>query len=1134
MRKFELEKGNFVPFLPKQLLLAMRITSFLLLVACMQVYATGRGQERISLRLNGASIKRLFQEVEKQTNYRFVYHNQTISGNTKVTVVTQNANLDEVLGKAFTGTDLAYSMKEEGLVVIYSSTDMNHGKPLDVSIAGRVLDESNQPLSDVSVKLQGTTIGTFTNSSGFFTLKAPDTNGTLEFSLVGYIASAVPINGRPVINVNLGLDVKSLGGVTVTGYTNYTRNKSVSATSTVSAEKINYVPVSTLEQTLQGRVPGLSVIASSGQPGTAASVTIRGLGTIAGSTAVLYILDGVPIEASFFQTINPGDVESVTVLKDASAKAQYGSRGSNGVIVITTKRGKSGRIQVDYNSQYGFNKLTEPEFIMMNAEQRLRFEEEVGLETISTSSPGGTVIGPGWTYSSKNPAYASKTPAEKLRADFIIDSLRNVNTDWRDIFFQKSQFMEQQLSLKGGSENVRFYTSANYFKQTGIAKRTGMERVSLKSNVDFNSGKLFGSLNLTLGYSSSEFLLEEGSTGFGNAVASAYYALPYEYPYTPDGVLVHSGNRNLYPVFDQREGSNTLERVLNTSTKTKQFKSIIGMSLNYNLLPSLVAKTKVGLDLRQSLDENFVNPDSYYGSTTGTTGVPVVGRRGAFGEGSRNNATIISTSGLTYSRKISNLHDFEVSGYFEYIMNRFRSFNYRGYGIEGRLPETPAGVTVSSTFLPRIGGGRTQSGLLSYIGIGRYTYNDKYTVNASYRYDGSSTVPSKNRWQGFYSFGLGWDVKQENFMDKFDFIPALRLRSSYGTTASQFNGDFNYLPTYGSTTYGGIAGIRPVTPGNPDYDWEFTKEFNIGFDLSLFKSGRVRIIADAYNKLTDNLFFGQNLSITSGFTTPLLQSLGQMQNRGIEMDIQGDVVKTKEVLWTLGVNFGHNKNKILDLGGTLQQKEGDTRIIKLGMPYGSYFAPNWAGVDPATGKPTFYNKDKSVTSTYNEAEQQVAESGSRYPTLTGGFTSVFSWKGLTANVLLSFVENVKRWNNEDFYNENPRFMTSNQTLRMLNERWKKPGDIAILQKITEPRYFSSKDIQDASFLRLRNVNIGYALPSEITNRLRFVRGIQVFVQGQNLLTWTKWRGLDPENNEQFGRYQYPVARTFTAGLNVNL
>ncbi len=985
---------------------------------------------------------------------------------------------------------------------------------------GTVLDESGNPIERAAVSVRPGNDAVMTGEDGSFTIRA-NPGDELVVTHVSYFTKTVTVGQSGRLTIVLQINDNLIDEVVVTGYTEYSRSRTTSATTLVGAADIGQVPMSSLDQILQGRVPGMSVVSSSGQPGQSASVVIRGVGSISGSTSPLYIMDGIPIESGYFQAINPADIESVNVLKDASAKALYGSRGSNGVIIISTKRGSAGRLNINYNSQYGFSTLTQPTFEMMDTQERLRFEEEVGLET-------GRDIGPGWRFSPKNPNYATQSSAWQQDANRALDSLRNVNTDWRDLFFQNGRFMEQQVSLSGGNENVQTYTSLGLWQEEGIVRETGLERYTLRNNTTLDYGRFTGGFNLNLGFSESRFTYNEGGTGVGAPMASVYYALPYEYPYTPDGAL-HATNA-LYPFLDTREGSRGIDVLYGTSDKTEQLKATLGINLAYEITDDLSLSTRAGIDFRNSTDQAFINPLSYIGSRQS-------GQQGSFGEGMRRNFNLVSTTGLSY-HKILDAHDFEVSGFFEFLQSNYRSFNYTGYGVDDRLPETPAGITVSSAFLPGLGGGRSANAMISYIGVGRYTYNDRYTATASYRYDGASlsSVPLKNRWHGFFSFGAAWDVKREDFLSSSDLISVLRLRASYGQTASPFGSSFAYLPLFSvNTTYGDEQAIRPTNIGNPDFDWEYVDEINGGFDLALFPNQRIMMTVDAYHKLTHNMFIDQPLSATagagSGGIVPL--SSARMVNKGVELALNGDLIRLENFNWNIGFNGAFNQNRIDRVSDiTDELPEGDTRYIKVGLPYGTYYAPLWAGVDPATGEALYYNKDGSITNVYNAEQQSVPLAASRYPDFTGGITSSIRWKDLTLNALFSFVSGVERWNNIDFYIETERYMTSNQSKRMLYDRWKKPGDIAHLQRIDIPRNYTSKDIQDASFMRLRNLKLNYNLPTSLWGGTMF-RSVNLFVQGENLVTWTSWRGLDPENDRQYGRFEYPNARKYTAGINVN-
>lgn len=987
------------------------------------------------------------------------------------------------------------------------------------TITGTVVDETGNPILGAVVTVKGTKTAVSTAGGGVFSITANE-GDELIISHVSYISKIIKVTAENALQIVLLANDNLLEQVVVTGYTDYKKGKSASSTSQVKAKDIGGVPMSSLDQILQGKVPGMSVVSSSGQPGQSAAVVIRGMASIRGTSTPLYVMDGVPIEGNYFQAINPEDIESVNVLKDASAKALYGSRGSNGVIVITTKKGKKGSLNVNYGSQYGFSNLTRTAFDMMDSKERLRFEEEVGLET-------GRDIGPGWTLSPKNPAYTGQSSAWQQNAARDLDSLRNTNTDWRDLFFQDGRFMEQQLSLSGGNENIQSYNSVSLWNEEGLVKETGMNRYSLRSNTTMNYGKFTAGVNLSMGYSNSRFTYNEGGTGVGSPMASVYYALPYEFPYTADGVFYATDTD--HPFYDTREGSRGIDVLYGTSDKTNQFKTILGVNLGYEIMPGLKLTTRAGVDFRNSEDQIFVNPLSYIGQNQS-------GKKGAFGEGYRRNFNLVSTSGLTYAKTIDK-HDFEVSGFFEYIQSNYRAFSYKGFGLDDRLPESPKAITVNSSFIPTLAGSRDASSLLSYMAVGRYTYADKYTLTGSYRYDGASlaAVPTINRWHGFYSFGAAWDAKKESFLRDVAMIPVLRVRASYGQTASPLGSNFNHLSLYSAnTSYNGQPAIKPSNIANPYSDWEYVNEFNAGFDMALFQGQRLNLTIDVYNKVTQNMFLDLPASATAGLgkeTIPL--SSGKMGNKGIEFALNGDIIKSKDFTWNLGVNAAYNQNKILRVSDVSDElADGDTRIIKVGLPYGTYYGPQWAGVNPENGEAQYYNVDGSITNLYNSDGQSVPMSANLFPKFTGGITTTVRWKDLSLSGLLSFVSDVDRWNNNDFYIENQAYMTSNQSKRMLYDRWKKPGDVATLQRIDIPRNFTSKDVQDASFLRLRNLQLNYSIPTSLFGKT-FFKTANIFVQGQNLFTWTKWRGLDPENNRQYGRFEYPNARKYTAGINVN-
>jgi TonB-linked SusC/RagA family outer membrane protein len=924
------------------------------------------------------------------------------------------------------------------------------------------------------------------------------------------------------LTVDLVPDDRGLDEVVITGYTREQKSRYTGATAKVNAGKINQVPVASIDQILQGRAPGLFVAAGSGQPGQAATVRIRGAGSISGITAPLYIMDGIPIEGAAFQSLNPSDIESVDVLKDATSTALYGSRGANGVIVITTKRGKAGRTNFGARTQWGFANRTTPKFTMMNSQQRIAFEKEMGQLY-------GDTYGPGWFLARENPDNAGVPESELKDYDKWLDSLSSNTTDWPGIFFRTGRTQEHEVSASGGNERSRFYTSVNYFKQDGIANRSDMERFTFRANLDFSSKRFTGAISTGIGFTRRNFIEGEAGTSIVNPFSAVYYALPYEQPYV-NGELLHSGN-GTYGVdyFDVREGSDALERQRSTTNRNNQLKGTISGNFKFKITPDLSAVGTLGLDFRETVGERLIKPDSY-------TGTLAVGGRGSFNENFARNIQILGNGGLVYAKTIGDRHDFDVSALFEALRDWGQSFAYTGFGIDPLRQGSGSAVTAGSAtngLIPTVAGTRynPNRSYASFIGSGRYTLDRKYTLSLSYRYDGATQAPEKNRWKGFYAAGLGWNVMQENFMKNVDFLDELSFRASYGRTASQFNNDFIYLANYvGGANYAGQNGLTP-TFGNSDFDWEYSSTLNIGFDVAFWKR-KARVKVDVYDKRTINLVVAQDLSITSGFASGQVNA-GEMYNKGIEADISVDVISKKDLLVTLGANFSYNKNKVTSLGLVNEFPSG-TSIIRVGLPLGTHFVVGWAGVDPATGNPQYYEKDGVTKSfVYNTATQSVASYGTFIPPFVGGFNGTVRYKGFYVEAFFSFMSGFKRFNNEDFFNENPTFGTSNQSVRVWTDQWRKSGDITDIQKYTTARRFSSKDVQDASFIRFRNLNIGYTFPAKLISRIGVVQGITVYVQGQNLYTWTKWTGFDPEDSNNLASFEYPANRVYTGGIKLD-
>ena len=996
------------------------------------------------------------------------------------------------------------------------------------TVTGTITDNNGQPLPGVTVRIAGTQSATVTDANGAFSINVPQTARSLEISYVGFTSQTLAIPESGQLTVSLQQGEGTLNEVVVTGYSRQRKAEYSGAGTKVNAAQVNSIPVGSLDQILQGRSPGLLVTVGSGQPGSSARVQIRGASSISGTSTPLYVVDGVPVEAGVFQAMNPNDIESIDVLRDASATALYGNRGGSGVIVITTKKGRAGKTVLSYLGQGGITQAGKQRFNMMNTEEILQFQEMLGMQLNNNL--------PGWFYSPRNPRNANATPATLARNAQILDSIRTINEDWRDIFMRQGNFQSHDVNLSGGAGKTRFFTSLGFYDEEGIGIRSDMDRFSARSNIDHQTEKLTLSFNAYGGLTRRNFIESEGAIALANPFAAAYLGLPYQKLYNPDGtVAVGSG----------RVGPNAYDRLFTSSDKNNQVKTNLNVNANYQLTQQINLGGFFGLDFRETAAERQIDPLSFAALTaafpvgprpaTATQTAQPAG--GLFSETMTRFFSYITRANLGYRNTFSSLHEVDVQTFVEYNKENNRSFNYTGYGINTSLLGTPAGITagtITNGLIPLVGGSRSERSYFAAIGTGRYTFDKKYTLNLSIRRDGTSILPEDNRFTTFYSVGVVWNVLREAFATNWRTFNDLRFRASYGTSANAAGfplGTFGYLPTFGTGDFvGGGQLIAPTNAGNPEARWERINTLNIGVDLGAFRN-RLTASIDAYDKITNDNLVSQQLSATSGFASQTINA-AKIRNRGIELLINGDVIRTNSFTWSLGGNISYNENEVLDLGQVNEFEQG-TSIIRVGLPLGSHYIVRWGGVDPQTGRPLYFDKDGKVTPTYS-ATNSVAEFGTYNAPWIGGFNTGVRFKGFALDAFFTFQEGFSRFNNQDFFQLNHAFALQGFNLRReMLSMWTKAGDVTDIQSPLFQREFSSKDIQDASYIRFRNLNLSYTFGGNVVDALRIIGGVRLFLQAQNLYTWTKWTGFDPEDSNNIASYEYPTPRTFTFGVDVN-
>lgn len=977
---------------------------------------------------------------------------------------------------------------------------MNFSYAQEKTISGTVSDQRGT-LPGVNVTIKGVKRSTQTDFNGKYSIQA-QTGEVLVFTFLGMKTFTATVGNSSVVNVKMEEEMTTFNEVIVTNSYNKgeKRSKVTGSIATVAAKQIETRALASFDQILQGQAAGVTVQSGSGQPGSSAKVRIRGTSSIGSNNEPLYILDGVPITVGDFASLNANDFESVSILKDASATSIYGSRSSAGVIVITSKKGKyDSDTQFTYRSQIGFSQVGKTKFEMMNSSELLNFQRLVKNGKGATGGINGVPL-----------------------TDGEISALSTVNTNWKDVFFRTGVTNTQEISMRGGTEKTRFFNSLSYFDQQGIAQRSSLKRFTLRTNLETKTTEtsLVG-INLSLNYSKQNLIDSEGGLFLQNPYAAAYLASPYDALYNPNGTLNVGINK---------VGANAYENLLINQQYNNQVKAVINLFAEKQIVRNLTARIDFGVDFSNDFFVAATDPTTQFGLTTDP------GNQGSYSESSTNLGKFNTTSKIVYNNTFAEKHDVEAAAYLEYYKSHGRTGSFTGYGINPALVGYPEGITPGTGTVdepgnglsPTVGGSDSENGLLSYFTVLKYGYDDRFKLDLSLRRDASNRFADANKWGTFWSAGANWNVMNESFMADNKIFTTLILRASIGTTGNQAGiGSFQKEATWGTGQYGGNPSIVQVSNANPNLQWEEGMKKNIGFDFSILND-RISGTVEYYNNQTSKLFIEQRLPLESGLGS-LDVNAGKMSNKGIDLSLEGYLIKNDNVSFSLYGNFNYNKNRIEDLGQVTEYVLG-TSIVREGLPFGSHYAVEWAGVNPANGQPLYYDLNGNITNQYSD-DDSVAKFGSYEPVYSGGFGSRFNYKGFEISTLFTFAAEYFRYNNQTFFQENPNFAQYNQDRIMLT-MWQNPGDITEVQSYKYQREFSSKDIEDASYLRLKNITAAYNLPKSIFDRVKGIKGVRLYAQAENLATWTKFTGFDPEDDNNIATYEYPTPRIVTFGVDV--
>ena len=952
-------------------------------------------------------------------------------------------------------------------------------------VTGTVIsEEDGLPVVGASVLVKGTTTGTVTDMDGKFVLEnIPSSAKTLMISFIGMQTLEVKIDR--VINVMMKADSEALDEVVVVGYGSAKKIGSVvGAVTQVKSEKLAAKPVANAMDALQGQVSGLQVYTSSGEPGSSSSSYIRGVGSLTADNEPLYVLDGTPVSSSVMVMMNPNDFESVTVLKDASATSIYGSRAANGVIYITTKRGKIGeKAVITASGNYGTARLARRVSNPMNSTELLNYQLSHGII--------------------KQETY-----------DKYINS--GIDTNWEDYFFKDdAPTYQANLSIQGGSNKTMYYVSGSYYFQDGITPRSEYNRYTFRSNLEsrptdwLRFGANFGA---TYDEQQTSLFTYQGSNNLNGGIFGTILNPTYYNPYGEDGskldVIPGLNRYSPYYLSDKQPSSSNTAQLDGTAF------------IQLNPIEGLTIRSQFGIeayDFRQTSKRLASHPNATQGGYTY--------------EAFRRNAKLTITNTAEYNFKIKDIHDFTILIGQEGIKNDYQRFGSETTGqSDDRLSMLEAGT--AATLLGADENDLYTYQFLSFFGRINYALNDKYFADFSIRNDASSRFGKDNRNAIFMSGGLMWNMKKESFLEDVNFLSDLKLKASIGTTGNSSIGNYDHLALVGTNLYNAQGGWKINTPGNGDLGWEKQTLANIGIEASFWNKYRIELTY--YNKKTSNMLMDVPVPYTSGFSS-ITQNVGSMTNSGVEIAVSLDLLKTKDWFVGFNMNYAYNKNKITELFYGYDEWAMPNYLVSynVGEPV-QYYMAEWAGVDPADGQQMWYipGTDGETTKEYDEERLQQATGKKRYAPHNGGFGLNVSWKGLSLNADFAWVLGKYMVNNDYYFAANPyNFAGYNQSKDVLNE-WKEPGDITDIPAYGNVMQFDTHLLENASFLRLKNISLSYTLPKNWLLPTKVIQGVRIMATARNLFTITNYKGADPELDTNLTYGAYPNTKQFTIGAEL--
>ncbi|MCH7415235.1 TonB-dependent receptor [Belliella sp. R4-6] len=1113
-----------------KLILCMKLIAGLLFLGMMNVSANTFSQSNlVTLELNQASLKDFFDQVQDQTDYLFFYQDKLIKANqgNKITLNIKDKPLDQVLVSILESRNLTYEISGRQIAVIPSKKapvlTNPSTKKIDLQdrvVSGLVRDENGEPLPGVSILIRGTSKGTTTDLDGKFSIEVPE-NATLIFQYLGFKKEEIQVGNRSEITVSLKADVSDLSEFVVTGYGVQEKRAVTGSMSSVSGADIENLPVGSFDKALQGRAAGVLVQSSSGVPGGQVNINIRGQGSITAGNQPLYIVDGVQLNSESVNTnrtennplafLNPNDIESMEILKDAAAASIYGAQAANGVVLITTKKGKAGKTRFNLNYYKG---ITEPmpKVQMMNSQQFINAR----IEAMSNRFPART------------PETIRTGVLNDLRlpTDLTDEQIAGLPTyDWQDIAFRTGVVDNLDLTASGGNDKTTFIMSGSYNNHVGNVVAIDFQRATARLGVTHKANeRLTFEMNTNL-----SSIVQNGNDGVGTTglFAAPQFASPMIVPTEPFRLEDGSWNAPLGGLPGTMRYNPVQTAEYNTA-KSRQ-RSVIGnFSLRYKILDNLEFKSFYGLDYRIISSEFYIDPRTEGG----------FGRQGFLQIETMQNTNFITNQTLNYNTQINDKNRLNILLGAEY---RSDMREREGATAEGFPTHQFRRMSSASTPLTTFG---TWTGFKRFgvFGQANFEHDKKLFASAILRYDGSSRFGADNKFGFFPAFSVGWDFSQESFLYDSKSVDQLKLRFGYGQTGNDQVGNFASRGLYGGAgNYAGNPGIQPGGIANVDLGWERNITYNLGLDYSFFER-RLYGAIEVFHRTSKDLLLNQPLPWISGYGN-ISNNIGEVVNKGVEIEISSDIIRKKDFLWKSSFNITFLDNEVTRLFDDLEVLPGN-QSVRVGYPLRTNFEASYAGVNSATGRPMWYDANGDITyNPLNPGDYQIF--GSELSKYFGGWANTFTYKSLSLDVFFTYDMGREYYNNANVGWYRNGFGIRNALESVYLERWTEPGQIT-----PHPRPFeggaetngasyirsSSRFLEDASFIRLKQVTLGYDINPKLLNRLKLTNA-RIYAQAVNLLTWTAWTGYDPEfylGADGFTSNQgiVPQTRNYTVGIQL--